>query len=175
MPPDPKEYRLLACVRDVCPDPVLRVHGELATTTFVRGVFLAITAVGVSSCAFFNREVVLPTHALPANAAGDATGGRVGLEGQCVFLEYEGGSRANLLWSPGYSATGPPLVIRDSSGRDIIVEGDDIELSVADVTGTAVPGCPPRHTWAIGEIGRVNGVALPSSPVGPDRPQKPPR
>jgi hypothetical protein len=97
------------------------------------------------------------------------------LEGRCVLLEFVGGARANLLWPPRYTATGPPLLIRDATGQEIISGGDDVELTVADAGNVAVPGCPAGPTLAIGEIDRVNGVALPSPPVGPDRPQKPPR
>ncbi len=138
-------------------------------------VVLAVTVVlAASSCT--SREVALPAHALPAAVAGDATGGRVLLAGRCVYLESDDGSaRANLLWPPGYAATGPPLTIRDPGGTTVIEEGDEVVLGVAQVAGTAVPGCPSRPVWAIGEIAQVNGVTPRGTPTAPDRPAKPPR
>jgi hypothetical protein len=127
------------------------------------------------ACAVEPPPIPLPTSGRPMEAAGDATSGRIDMQGRCVLLIDDGGAMSNLLWPPGFLATGPPVAISDPSGKTIIRANDEVLLGVEDLGLRVVPGCPARHTWAIGEIAQVNGTAVGTPAPQPTRPPKPPR
>jgi hypothetical protein len=127
-------------------------------------------AISFGACATGAMPFRLPQHNIPAQgASGLATGGRIAFDGQCVWLESDGGGKANLLWPATFRAMAPPLEIRGASGQAIIHEGDTVELGVMD-GHAAIPGCPVRGVFLVGEIDSVNGVEWPDgAPAPPPR------
>ena len=100
------------------------------------------------------------------------TGGRIRFDGTCVSLDFGGGHAANLIWPIGFQAVAPPLTIIGLSGRPIVKEGDDVSLGIAEIA-VAVPGCPARASYLIGEVSSVNGVAWPDGTPAPPPVSKP--
>ena len=85
----------------------------------------------------------------------------------------EMGGQANLLWPSSFRAVAPPLAILGESGRAIIHEGDTVDLGVADGRG-AIPGCPVRGVFLVGEISSVNGEEWPDGAPAPPPRDHPP-
>src|SRR4051794_13101300 len=133
----------------------------------IRRIVMVAVAIVIGACTFLGPRFEMPTSNRPAAAAGEATGGRIAMDGRCVFLAGDNGPAANLLWPPGYVATGPPLAIEGPSGEIVLRGGDEVTLGVEELGVRAVAGCPIRVTWAIGEIVEVNG----DQPAGPVNPQ----
>ena len=129
-------------------------------------------AIFVSACAQGPLPFRLPQHNFQ-DAGGVATGGRIAFDGRCVWLESEGGGTANLLWPATFRAIGPPLEIIGASGRGIIHAGDTVELGVDDARA-AIPGCPDRLAFLVGEILSVNGVQRPDGAQNVPPPGRPP-
>jgi hypothetical protein len=116
----------------------------------------------------------LAQHNLPAQGASSiATGGRIAFDGRCIWLESEGGGHANLLWPAAFRAMAPPLEILGASGRAIIHEGDTVELGVMEGRA-AIPGCPVRAVFLVGELDSVNGEEWPDGAPSVPTPGRPP-
>lgn len=131
-------------------------------------------AISLSACAQGPVPFRLPQHNVPAEgASGVGTGGRIAFDGWCVWLESEGGGAVNLLWPATFRAMAPPLEIIGVSGRPIIHEGDTVELGVVDGRA-AIPGCPVRGVFLVGEISSVNGEQWPDGAPNIPPPGRPP-
>jgi hypothetical protein len=137
------------------------------------GVTLGLSTVMLfGACQAGPAPFRLPQHDRTAQgASGVATGGRIAFDGRCIWLEQDGG-QANLLWPASFRAVAPPLAILGESGRAIIHEGDTVDLGVADGRG-AIPGCPVRGVFLVGEISSVNGVEWPDGAPNVPTPGRP--
>ncbi len=129
-------------------------------------------AISLGSCAEGPTVFRLPLHNFPT-AGSIGTGGRIAFDGQCVWLKADGGGEANLLWPATFRAIGPPLEIIGASGRGIIHEGDVVELGVTDGQA-AIPGCPARGVFLVGEVDSVNGQDEPDGTHNVPPPGRPP-
>jgi hypothetical protein len=131
------------------------------------------SAVLLQACAKGPSLFHLPQHHLPAIAASAvATGGRIAFDGRCVWLDDDGAD-ANLVLPSTFRAIALPLEIFGGSGRAIIHDGDSVELGVAD-GHAAIPGCPVRVVFLVGEISSVNGEAWPDGAPNLPPPGRPP-
>jgi hypothetical protein len=147
------------------------VIGIPATTGVV--AFGLASAVTLQACAMDPAPFRLPQHHLPAIAASAvATGGQIAFDGRCVWLDGDGAD-ANLVWPNTFRAIALPLEIFGGSGRAIIHDGDSVELGVAD-GHAAIPGCPVRAVFLVGEISSVNGEAWPDGAPNLPPPGRPP-
>jgi hypothetical protein len=129
-------------------------------------------AISLAACTRGPTVFQLPVHNLPS-PGGMASGGRIAFDGECVWLEFDGGGEVNLVWPATFRAIGPPLEIIGSSGRGIIHDGDVVELGIMDGRA-AIPGCPARGVFLVGEISAVNGEPWPDGAPKVPPPGRPP-
>ena len=129
-------------------------------------------AILLSGCAQGPTVFRLPVHNLPS-PGGMASGGRIAFDGRCVWLKFDGGGDVNLVWPATFRAIGPPLEIIGASGRGIIHEGDVVELGIMDGRA-AIPDCPDRGVFLVGEISSVNGEQWPDGAPKVEPPGRPP-
>jgi hypothetical protein len=130
--------------------------------------------VAIQACAPAAPQIVLPT--VGSLGTGELTiDGRLELDGLCIHLEGGNGVRSNLLWPRGYAASGPPLEVRSEAGDLVLRAGDEVVLDVADAGIRSAPmGCPPRRTWAVASVSRVNAEAPGTAVPQPTRIPQPP-
>lgn len=131
-----------------------RVRGTATGMTGPAVLVAILVAVGCGQTGTGEREPAVravPLRLSPAGAGSDTAlmHGVLRWDGAgCIWVEAEGG-RVALIWPHGFSASGPPLQIRDSTGRVVASENEEVQLG-GGLDPIVIP-CA-LHTWRVGEV-----------------------
>lgn len=132
-----------------------RVPGSATCRMIALGLLVAtLVAVGCGQTGTGEEEPAIravPLRLSPALAGSDTAlmHGVLRWDGAgCSWVEAEGG-RVALIWPHGFSASGPPLQIRDSTGRVVASENEEVQLG-GGLDPIVIP-CALR-TFRVGEV-----------------------
>jgi hypothetical protein len=110
-----------------------RASGSATCSTGLALVVALLVAVGCGQAETGEQEPAvraIPLRLSPAGAGSDTAlmQGVLRWDGAgCIWVETEG-ARVALIWPHGFSASGPPLRIRDSTGRVVASENEEVQL-----------------------------------------------